>query len=409
MTGSVVGLPPGGLPAWLEFAGAVRAGDPRYARGTRLNPFVEQLFTEVVRLKRGSAGGSLQAAALTQVETAMAAWFAAVAVPQTHVIPCAIIPEAAAPFTVGPVRFSHASAFNAQAFGISPGLEDLSLGPMKRMMQERAASWIAIVDVAGYEQERSNEVAELAVDISLAALQLIIPLAYGSRAARITARTLPPFTAALVNTQGNVSPRVTNYEAGRGLGPNAFDDFMKAGASLLSSAGMRISSFVAGAGALSDLEMAWCNGAYWFHEALAEPLATVAVAKLETAVENLFGSPSLGESNSRIRKALKCLFGLNPHDPIAPGASVTVNAFVKNVVEARSRILHGNWSTLTEELAMSRGDVAAFARELLVSYTETLDLYSASGSPVDKVIPFLDWIEVQRASKAPPATPAPGP
>lgn len=120
VTGSVVGLPPDGLSAWLEFARAVRTGDPRYARGTRLNPFVEQLFTEVVRLKRGSAGRPLQAAVLTQVETAMAAWFATVAAPQTHVIPCAIIPEAAAPFTVGPVRFSHASAFNAQAFGISP-------------------------------------------------------------------------------------------------------------------------------------------------------------------------------------------------------------------------------------------------------------------------------------------------
>ena len=127
-------LPRDGLPAWLEFAGAVRAGDPRYARGTRLTPFLEQLFTEVVRSKRGSAGGPLQAAALTQVETAMAAWFAAVAVPQTHVIPCAIIPEAAAPFTVGPVRLSHASAFNAQTFGISPGLEDVSLGPMNRAM-----------------------------------------------------------------------------------------------------------------------------------------------------------------------------------------------------------------------------------------------------------------------------------
>ena len=193
------------------------------------------------------------------------------------------------------------------------------------------------------------------------------------------------------------------------MGPSAFDDLVKAGAGALSSAGKRISSFVAGAGALSDLELAWCNGAYWFHEALSEPLATIAVAKLETAVENLFGSPSLGESNTRIRKALKGLFGLNPQDPMEPGSSVTVNAFVKNVVEARSRILHGNWSTLTEELAMSRGDIAAFARQLLVSYTEMLDLYAASGSAVDKVIPFLDWIEVQRASKASPATSAPEP
>ncbi|WP_375462119.1 hypothetical protein [uncultured Enterovirga sp.] len=180
---------------------------------------------------------------------------------------------------------------------------------------------------------------------------------------------------------------------------------MGAGAGTLSSAGKRISSFVAGAGTLSALQMAWCNAAYWFHEALAEPLTTVAIAKLETAVENLFGSPSLGESNSRIRKALKGLFGLEPQDSIVPGSTVTVSAFVKDIVEARSRILHGNWSTLTEELAMGRGDVAAFARELLVNYTETLGLYAASGSPVDEALQFLNWIEMQRATKASPPPP----
>lgn len=36
---------------------------------------------------------------------------------------------------------------------------------------------------------------------------------------------------------------------------------------------------------LPFLEQAWCDGAYWMREAFAEPIETIAVAKLETSIE----------------------------------------------------------------------------------------------------------------------------
>lgn len=188
-----------------------------------------------------------------------------------------------------------------------------------------------------------------------------------------------------------------------GLGGAAFDTFVNQGVGILTSAGERIRSFITGGGTLPKLEMAWCNGAFWFHEALAEPLATVAIAKLETAIENLFGSSSLGESKKRILRALQGVLGLKRDDPIAPGASITVSTYVEKIVEVRSRILHGNWSTLTEELPIGREEVASLTRSLLMHYTQQIDAYAATPNSVDEAVQFLDWIVAQRAAQAAPA------
>src|SRR5215217_3361367 len=56
-TGNVVGLASAGLPELLAFAQSLRRGDPRYVRGTRLNSFVDQVFSEIVAVRRGRAAG----------------------------------------------------------------------------------------------------------------------------------------------------------------------------------------------------------------------------------------------------------------------------------------------------------------------------------------------------------------
>lgn len=61
-TGNVVELAKAGVPELLTFATAVRATDPRYARGTRLNSFVERVFAEIVAVARSRAGGPIQPA-----------------------------------------------------------------------------------------------------------------------------------------------------------------------------------------------------------------------------------------------------------------------------------------------------------------------------------------------------------
>jgi hypothetical protein len=90
--------------------------------------------------------------------------------------------------------------------------------------------------------------------------------------------------------------------------------------------------------------------AYWFHEALAEPIDSIAIAKLETALEVLLRSESSKGSTSRVLTILYCFFGLQPDDPVAPNASLTAKQFAANLVRDRSRILHGTWSTLNARL-----------------------------------------------------------
>ena len=52
--------------------------------------------------------------------------------------------------------------------------------------------------------------------------------------------------------------------------------------------GRRLSAYLEATSVVPDLDEAWCNVMYWFHEAMAECLDTVAVAKLETSIEVLF-------------------------------------------------------------------------------------------------------------------------
>ena len=111
--------------------------------------------------------------------------------------------------------------------------------------------------------------------------------------------------------------------------------------------------FVTGQMSLPKIDQAWCDAAYWFHEGLANSLDTVATVKLETAVEVLLRSESSKGSGKRMRQAIEAVTGLTPKAPIALGSSVTVEQFAKTLVGARSQVLHGTFSTLTEELLQS--------------------------------------------------------
>ncbi len=319
------------------------------------------------------------------------------------------MPEPGSAFSIGPVRFLHAADFDYTEFGVAQEGSETYFGNLFASMQERAASWIAVVPVDRCEPERSGEVADLTVDVALAALQLAIPLELSARASRITARTLPPYKGSVVVTSDTISPQVTNMQPGRGLGKDAFDAIVTAAGPLFSSAGTRISSYLTGSGPLPELGLAWCDAAYWFHEAIAEPLDTVAVAKLETSIENLFGAGNLKESTARLLQAIKGIFGLKGSDAISPGSAVKVKDFAVSIVTARSRILHGTWSTLSDELPLGRGEVAALAMTMLTVYTLMLDEYAKNPAAVDAAEPFLNFIEAQGSPPQFPAGAATGP
>jgi hypothetical protein len=69
-----------------------------------------------------------------------------------------------------------------------------------------------------------------------------------------------------------------------------------------------VRSFTSGTFRLPLLEQAWCDAAYWLHEALAEQIDAIAIAKLETALEVLLRAENNSGSNQRLLAILKTFF-----------------------------------------------------------------------------------------------------
>jgi hypothetical protein len=228
---------------------------------------------------------------------------------------------------------------------------------------------------------------------------MAIPVSYSREMARITGRTMPAWVGSVHKTRTKSTGGVYRREPSFGLSGGAFDQFISNRLPLLESIGRRVEHFVRGHGSLPRLEQAWCDGAYWFHEGLAEPLDTIAVAKLETALEVLLGAESTKLSNARLRHAMRAFYGLNENDPLTHSSTTTVKQYVEGIVGSRSRILHGTFSTLTESVDATRADVEAFSFDLLRLSSLSLDQYSVSATPSDESEAFLSWIEAERQSR----------
>ncbi|MCC6756156.1 MAG: hypothetical protein IT199_07280, partial [Solirubrobacterales bacterium] len=170
---------------------------------------------------------------------------------------------------------------------------------------------------------------------------------------------------------------------------------------LFEAVGNRVRAFVAGATELASLERAWCDAAYWLHEGLAEPVDSIAVAKLETSLEVLLRAESTRGSTRRLLLALDTFFGLTSEDPSSEHASTTAKQFAAAFVRDRSAVLHGTASTLNARLSTSRGSLEHVAITLIRACAIELDGYRSSAAPSDDIDVFLAWIKARRESAAP--------
>jgi hypothetical protein len=176
-TGMNVGFPAEGTAAIAELAAGLRRSNPRYAQGVGLPALAAAVAKEILDRFAPAPPPPADEAAWTAIDNAIAAWFAALAVPRTHYVPCSIIADQAAPFDVGPVTFVHAAALASHPRRPpNDELAEVTLGPLFQAMRERAATWVAIIAIDGCHPDRSSELADLAVDVALGSLQLIIPL-----------------------------------------------------------------------------------------------------------------------------------------------------------------------------------------------------------------------------------------
>lgn len=338
---------------------------------------------------------------LSAVKDEIDVWLARQAANRTHFVPCTLFPYEANRFEVGPVRFIHISKLGEE-LGQNDPIAELRGETFLRALQEAYASWVAIVEVNGAEEKKSLELADLAIDIAISGLHLVLPQDFSERMARINGRVWPSWTCRLFKVGEVEQQNVTNAQPGRLMLPPVFEDLIMNGKPILDSVGRRITSFLDLDNSFCGLERSWCDAAYWFHEALAEPLDTIAMAKLETTIEILMSAGSSRMSTARIRKAFSVFFGLDENDLLSSEAQISVNDFSKSIVEARSRVLHGTWSTLTNEMQINRSDVTVLAWQLLLQFTIWIDAYLlTSPQKVNDVDLLLDWIASEKQKNTP--------
>lgn len=405
-TGLAIGFGQDGLRAITNLTVKMRSDSLRFLRGITFSALADAITNKVIEQFGAPGAAPVSDEATVKFEADIAAWFEREAHSRQYFIACSIIPDRAPPFSIGPVTFVHANDFTGHSLGMQPdnAISQLTLDGLGRDMAVAGASWIAIVEIDGCHPSRSSELADLSVDVAIAAIQLAIPKNFSDRMARITARSFPAWRTNISRSGGQLHGGLHNTRPALGLPPAQFEYFIANAKATFSGAGTCLAAFISGSGVLPVLKQAWSDAAYWFHEALAEPLDTIATAKLETSVEVLLRAEKTSGSSTRMRKAFKATYGLTGKDPISPNSVVSVDQFIKSVVGARSQVLHGTYSTLMQELVAERNDLTAVVWRLLVKYAESIELYSAEASATDEIDEFLKWMESKRtvANGAPP-------
>lgn len=372
-------------------------------------------------------------------------WFSTLTQVREHLVPCTLYPYAIPSFTVGPVTFRHFSELPTEGFGISreefwpkeppvwkqwfrdvwaavrrkpvrrAKLGGFQFSMLARFANERAAPWVAFVKVTGRPPEESIRAADLSTDIALAAIQLLSPGDDMRTITRASARAAPVWRVDVSRMEdGGFSEGTRNQVPALARSPELIEHHIREVEPGLRSMGQRLAGFLDASSPVPDLDEAWCNAAYWYHEALAETLDTVAVAKLETAIEVLFRAENMSGSKRRLHESFDVFFGLKPIDTITTDSSVTVEQFVEAITTARSRVLHGTWPTLQFDLpankssqTVSYSDVEFLTRTLLLCFSVQLDAYIATDSPSDATDAFFAWIKAERSVESASAATAP--
>lgn len=391
-----VGVLRAGGEALSDLADAIFREKAHLLRGSTFEDVSNKVFLIVIQNFLDRKASEITAADVTCVELAIEQWFAANSGSHHLYIPCILTPRPAPSFQVGPILFTFIDDFVERLPKANQAVFDLTYGGMIKEMASQRAGWMAEVDVDRCMRKRAEELAELSVDLAITAIQIVIHPHQSRQMARMTARTVPRYRFGLSEGGGIVSPTVTNQEPGLALGAGTFEHYLKEAGDAIDAAGAQILAFLTGSGALPILAGAWADAAYWYHEGLAEPLDTIAVPKLETAIEVLLRSQSSSGSEKRVLDAIRTFYGLKPDEFINPTSHVTVKQFAKDLVRDRSRILHGTWSTLAHSMRASRRSLEGLVVKLLAHYMLEMQHYAGMSRATDALDPFLSFVKGRR-------------
>ncbi|MBB2959799.1 hypothetical protein [Methylobacterium sp. R2-1] len=443
--GTATGFTAAGLGAIDALAKTFRPNLSQISRRASNSTIAKLIGSEMMKAWIGLEASSLTQPDFDGLQAAIDTWFGTLTHVREHLVVCTLFPYAIPGFTVGPVTFRHLSELPADGFGVSheefwpkeppvwrqwfrdvwaairrkpvprPEVGGFRFSELVRFASERAAPWVAFVKVTRRPPEESTRAADLSTDIALAAIQLISPGNDMRGISRASARAAPVWRADVSRVEGGGFSMGTRSQVPAvARPPELIEAHIDQVEPALRSMGQRLGAFLDASSPVPDLDEAWCNAAYWYHEALAETLDTVAVAKLETAIEVLFRAENMSGSKRRVNESFDVFFGLKRTDPLTPSTTMTVEQFSEAITTARSRVLHGTWPTLQFDLpankssqTVSYGDVELVARTLLVNFSIYLDDYIAAGSPADTTDAFFEWIKARRSTQSASATAAP--
>lgn len=397
---ATAGIKRGGAKALYELADSIFTASTAYQRGTTFEDIFNTLSDIIICNFIDRTHIEPTADDLVLLEDKIDTWFEGQSAAHQLYIPCIATRYPARAFSIGPVQFTHIEEFAASKLPkIGNSFEfEFSFKPLLEEMTRSAACWMATIIVDKCTLQRAWEIGELAVDIALVGIQLVLPTDKGCMS-RVTGRTTPPARWSVSQSNGHTVPAFTNQQPALSIGPGMLEHCLANESGLVLAIGRRIQSYIGQNDGMPRLEQAWTDAAYWFFEGLAEPLDTIAVPKLETAIEVLLRSESTSGSKSRIIRAIRSFYGLEPDQFISPQSTITVDAFAKNLVRDRSRILHGTWSTLSHPLYLTRASLTIFVRDLLIRYVLQIDRYAAQSDASDDIEGFLADIERERAQR----------
>jgi hypothetical protein len=397
---ALIGILRPGIDAFSELSEKMFCKSPKMERGTAFTNYQDEFFSVLLSEYFGRSPTSIVDDDVIHVEKNLADWFSNRVSKRTNFVPCMISPWPSPRFSVGPVSFIFLEEVVTSEYyprdRASTEMTVFDFDKLLTAMRTERAHWLAIVDVEDCDQQRALEVGVLAVDLAIVALQLAAPYMGTKNMSRLATRRGPGMKLTLSVSDGHYSTGWSNTEPGTAIGNGYLGQIVRETAPLVTAVGNCIRSFTTGSFRLPRLEKAWCDAAYWLHQGLAEPVDSIAVAKLETAIEVLFRAESTSGSQTRMMAALETFYGLKADDHIHSDSQITAKQFAKGFVQDRSRVLHGTWSTLNSRLSASRDALENLSITLVRASAVELDLYVQSTSATDDVKDFLAWVKARR-------------
>lgn len=268
--------------------------------------------------------------------------------------------------------------------------------------------WIGEVTTTQHEANLGRARAEVAVDAALTGLRLCLGQSNNRGVATASSRLRARYSVSIrLLANGAISHGSATHNWAALGGDGAPEKLVNDCREFLDAVGERLQSFLHPDDIkykIRKLDRRWIEAAYWYSQAVTETVDTIAIVKLETAVEVLLEAESSSGSKARMARVFVDMFGHPLSQPVskAPG-DMTAQQFCTWLVGQRSRVIHGTLDTLLVDVENDRRRAEFFVEDTLFEAALKLSEYSRSTNPIDSVDGFLNWMKAERAVAAPNA------